>query len=77
MICRRVGFIIQCHNELCDLKAEMLNIVCHEVEIELVLQDVTRETLPDAGVNIHAWVFWVRQSFAFFDVRVCHPNADS
>jgi len=26
---------------------------------------------------IHAHGFWDRQSSAFFDVRVCHPNAES
>ena len=28
MICRRVGFIIQRHNAVCELQAEMLNMVC-------------------------------------------------
>ena len=32
---------------------------------------------PDARLNIHARGFWERQRSAFFDVRVCHPNADS
>ena len=62
----------------------MFNIVCNDVEIEPVLQDVTGETLPngtnktpDARVDIHAQGFWARQSSAFLDARVCHPNADS
>ena len=49
-----------------------------------VLQEVTGETLnhgankaPDARLDIHARGFWERQRSAFFDVRVCHPNADS
>ena len=37
MICRRGGFIIQCHNELRDLEADMLSMVCNDVEIEPVL----------------------------------------
>ena len=48
-----------------------------------VLQEVTRETLihgadkaPDARLYIHARGFWERQKSVFFDVRVCHPNAD-
>ena len=80
---RHGGFIIQRHNELRDLEAVMLNIVCHSLKIEPVLQDVTRETLPngtnkapDARVDIHARGFWARQSSAFFHVRVCHRNAD-
>ena len=32
---------------------------------------------PDACSDISARGFWERQRTAFFDVRVCHPNADS
>ena len=32
---------------------------------------------PDARLDIHARGFWQRQRSAFFNVRVCHPNADS
>ena len=45
-------------------------------------QEVTGETLnhgankaPDARLDIHARGFWERQRSAFFDVRVCLPNA--
>ena len=31
----------------------------------------------DARLDIHARGFWERQRSAFFDIRVCHPNADS
>ena len=51
---------------------------------EPVLQEVTGEKInhgankaPDAGLDIHARGFWERQRSAFFDVRVCHTNADS
>ena len=84
MVCRRGGFIIQPHNELRDLEADMLSMVCNDVEIEPVLQELTGESLPsganrapDARLDIHARGFWERQRSAFFDVRVCHPNADS
>ena len=84
MVCWLRGFIIQRHNELRDLEAEMLRMVCNDVEVELVLQEVTGETLnhgankaPDACLDIHARGFWERQRSAFFDVRVCHPHADS
>ena len=79
MICKRGGFIIQRHNELWDLEAQMLNL-----EIELVLQEITVESLgrgantaPDARPDIHARGFWSRQGSTFFDARVCHPNAES
>ena len=40
MVCQRDGFIIQRHNELRDLEAEMLRMVCNDVEVEPVLQEV-------------------------------------
>ena len=77
MVCQRGGFIIQRHNDLRDLEAEMLRMVCNDVEVEPVLQEVTGETLnhgvnkvPDARLDIHARGFWERQRSAF-DVRVC------
>ena len=80
MICRCVGFIMQHHNELRDLEAELLNIVCNDVQNEPVLQEVNGETLnsgsnksADARLDVHARGFWEKQRSAFFDVRVCHP----
>ena len=47
-------------------------------------QGVTGEVLPrgtnkapDARLDIRARGFWAREQSAFFDDRVCHPNADS
>ena len=64
---RRGGFIIQCHNEQRNLEADMLNMVCNDVEIEPVLQELTGESLPrgtirapDARLDIHARGFWER-----------------
>jgi len=45
MICKRVGFVTQRHNELRDLEAELLNMVCTDVEIEPVLQAISGEQL--------------------------------
>ena len=58
MICRRGSFIIQRHNEVRDLEAEMLNLVCYDVEVEPVLQEITGEMLP-RGVKplTLAWIF--------------------
>ena len=84
MICKLGGFITQRHNELRDLEAEFLSMVCNDVEIEPVLQDISGEHLnrgsnkaQDARLDIHARGFWERHRSAFFDVRVCHPNAVS
>jgi len=77
--------VTQRHNELRDLETEPLtDMVCSDVEMEPVLQDISVEQLekssnrtPDARLDIHARGFWENQRSAFFDVRVCHPNADS
>ena len=45
----------------------MLRIVCNGVETEPVLQNITGEEL-NREANTRC---------AFFDVRICHPNADS
>ena len=45
MVCRRGGFIIQRHKELRDLEAEMLKMVCNDVQIEPVLQEINGEVL--------------------------------
>jgi len=45
MICKRGGFITQCHNELRDLEAELLDMVCNDVKIKPVFQDIMGEEL--------------------------------
>ena len=40
MICRRGGFIIQRHKELRDLEAEMLKMVCNDIQIEPALHEI-------------------------------------
>ena len=86
MICKLGGFVIQRHNELrdLDLEAELLSTVCSNVETEPVLLDICGEQLSrgsnkvqDARLDIPARGFWEQQRSAFFDVRVCHPNAES
>ena len=84
MVFRRGGFIIQRHNELRNLVADLLNTVCHDVQVEPVLLEITGEVLtrgtnpaPDARLDVHARGFWDWQGSAFFDVRVFHPNAES
>ena len=61
MVCKRGGSIIQRHNEIRDLEVEILQVVCTDVEMEPVLQEVTGEVLPrghnnapDARLNIRA-----------------------
>ena len=45
MICKLGGFITQRHNELRDLEAELLSMVCSDIEIEQVLKDISGEHL--------------------------------
>ena len=45
MICKRGGFVIQRHNELRDLDADLLSMLCNDVEVEPVLQGITEEQL--------------------------------
>ena len=84
MICQRGGLVIQRHNEIRDLQAELLDMVCYDVQVEPTLQPITGEELargtnqaPDARLDVHCRGFWERQRVAFFDIRACHPNADS
>ena len=84
MICKRGGFIIQSHNKLHDLEVDLLDLVCNDVETKPVLQEITGETLNsganlacNACLDIHARGFWERQKSTFFNIRVCHSNADS
>ena len=84
LICVRGGYSIQRHNEIRDLEAEILQAVCTDYEMVPILQGVTGEVLPkgankapDARLDIRARGFWAREQSAFFDVKVCHPKADS
>ena len=46
MICKLGGFITQPHNKLIDLEAELLSMVCSDVDIEQVLiKDIFGEHL--------------------------------
>ena len=65
MICKLGGFITQRHNELRELEAEFLSMVCSDVEIDAVPQDISGEHLnrgsnkaQDARLDIHARSFW-------------------
>ena len=73
MIYKHAVLIIQRHNELRDLEADLLDLVCNDVETEPVLQEITGETLNsganlacDARLDIHARGFWEDKSRPFF-----------
>jgi len=50
MICQRGGLIIQRHNEIRDLEAELLDMVCYDVAIEPTLQPLAGKEL-NRGAN--------------------------
>ena len=67
MICQRGGLVIQRHKEIRDLQAELLDMVCSDVQIEPVLQPITSEELargtnqtPDARLDVHCRGFLER-----------------
>ena len=77
MIFKLGGFITQRHNELRDLDAEFLSMVCNDVEIVPVLQDISVEHFnsgsdkaQDARLESMPLGFWERHRSALFDVRV-------
>ena len=82
---RHGGLPILRHNDIRDITANWLSEVCHDVEREPPLLPLTGETIipqsanrrDDARADIRARGFWGWQQSAFFDVRVCHPNAQS
>ena len=43
--CIRRGFIFRRHNERRDLEADMLSMVCHDVQVEHALQEITGKML--------------------------------
>ena len=84
MICQRGGLVFKSHNEISDQQALLLDMVCYDVHVEPALQPITGEELargtnkaPDTRLDVHCRGFWERQRAAFFDIRACHPNADS
>ena len=82
--CTKGGFIAMRHNEVRDLTAELLNIVCNDVKIEPSLTPLTGEsfthrtanTEDGARTDVSARGFWVRGQKAFVDIRIFNPIAN-
>ena len=70
------------HNELRDFIGSVVSEVCHDVEIEPLLQPLDGEvfqarsttTSQEARADVRATGFWTRREAAFFDVRVFTPE---
>ena len=50
MICQRGGLVIERHNEILGLQAELLDMVCYVVRVEPALQPITGKELA-RGTN--------------------------
>ena len=64
---KAILLVIQRHNEIRDLQAELLDMVCYDVQVEPALQPITGEELtrgtnqdqaPDARLDVHCRGFW-------------------
>ena len=81
--CKKGDFISLRLNQIRDLRANLLKIICHGVLIEPTLQQVTGESLhertanitDEARVDIAARGFCISEQRAFFDIRVFNPMA--
>ena len=81
--CKKRGIISLCHNQIRDLTANLLKIMCHDVLIEPTLQQLTGKSLhertanitDEARADIAARGFWISGQQAFFDIRVFNPMA--
>ena len=48
MICQRGGLVIQRHNEIRDLQAELLDMVCYDVQVEAAQYNLLQaKSLPE------------------------------
>ena len=83
MSCKEGGFVTLCHNNLRKVTGALLEEVCLDVAIKLILQPVTGNDLVPSTVNtndntrldVSARSFRIMGKKAFFEVRVLDPNA--
>lgn len=68
MVCRRGGFIIHCHNELRDLEADMLSMVCNLSRVlwlRMQVSEVTWGGVVTGSKRGHGWNTNKRSSRTF------------
>jgi len=79
------GFIIQRHNEIREITANLFAEVCKDVAVEPMSESLSGETFryksaktsDEVRLGVSARGFWLRGQRAFFDVKVFNPNARS
>ena len=81
-VCPKGGLVINGHNKLTNLTAEILSEVCKHVVIEPLLTPSTGEELPkssntcnQARPDVSARGLWINGQTAFCDVSVFNPLA--
>ena len=76
LTCKTGGFVTLRHNELVDVTADLLSMVCKDVK-----KEPTLSTAPNNDEELRADIsvrsFWQRLQRAFVDVRVFYPFAPS
>jgi hypothetical protein len=82
LICKRGGYVDMRHNVLRDTEAKLLKEVCSDVKTEPMLIPTDEElvrgnTAQQARLDISARGMWSSHERTLFDVKVCHPTADS
>ena len=81
--CSKGGFVSMRHNEVRDLTAEWMNVVCNDVSIEPTLTPLSGEHFvyktankeEGARTDVAGRGFWVRGQKAFVDIRIFNPLA--
>ena len=82
--CTNGGFIHARHDNVRDFEAQLLKIVCNDVETETMLQPVTNRNFErsanvseEARLDVRARGFWRQGQNAFFDVRITNETCQS
>ena len=78
--CKKGGFVVQRHDDVCNLLVSLIGKVCINVEVEPQLQPLDNErfnlrsavTSPEARLDFKAGGVWSRGVTAFF---LCQSNA--
>ena len=85
LTCKLGGYVILRHNTIRDITAELLQMVCKDVEIEPPLMPVPNNyhlptgtnTKEEARLDVSARGMWSNLDRALVDIRVLHPQAPS
>ena len=72
LTCKTGGFVTLCHNEIVNVTADMLSMVCKDVRKEPTLS-TTPNSNDELRADISVRSFRQRLQRAFVDVRVFYP----